>query len=52
MPCEIASSRANPQRVPASVNVRSPLLRKATFRKASFGKNDNSLRHSLPLNVV
>src|SRR2546422_6193121 len=48
----MASAPAKPHLAPASLNVRSPLLRKATFFVASFGNNASSRRHSSPVNVA
>src|SRR5205807_1613664 len=52
IPCEMASSPAKPHLAPASLNVRSPLLRKATLFVASFGNKASSRRHSSPVNVA
>src|SRR2546426_2996375 len=52
IPCEMASAPAKPHLAPASLNVRSPLLRKATFFVASFGNSASSRRHSSPVNVA
>src|SRR5207245_433009 len=52
IPCEMASAPAKPHLTPASLNVRSPLLRKATFFVASFGNKASSRRHSSPVNVA
>src|SRR2546422_7504723 len=48
----MASAPAKPHLAPASLNVRSPLLRKATFFVASFGNSASSRRHSSPVNVA